>query len=47
MDIIEIICDKKDGKALSKEQIHFFIKGYLDKTIDILNLKLLIYSFLY
>ena len=34
MDIIEIICDKKDGKALSKEQIHFFIKGYLDKTIE-------------
>ena len=26
--------DKKDKKALTKEQIHFFIKGYLDKTIE-------------
>lgn len=34
MDIIEIISDKKDGKALTKEQIHFFIKGCcIDKTI--------------
>ena len=34
MDIIEIITDKKDGKALTKEQIHFFIKEYLDKKIE-------------
>ena len=34
MDIIEIITAKKDKKALTKEQIHFFIKGYLDKTIE-------------
>ena len=34
MDIIQIITDKKDKKALTKEQIHFFIKGYLDKTIE-------------
>ena len=33
MDIIQIITDKKDRKALSKEQIHFFIKGFLDKSI--------------
>ena len=34
MDIIEIITAKKDKKALTKEQIHFFIKGYIDKTIE-------------
>ena len=34
MDIIQIICDKKDGKALTKEQIHFFIKEYLNKKIE-------------
>ena len=34
MDIIQIITDKKDKKALTKEQIHYFIKGYLDKTIE-------------
>ena len=25
---------KKDGKVLTKEQIHFFIKGLIDKTIE-------------
>ena len=34
MNIVEIITAKKDKKALTKEQIHFFIKGYLDKTIE-------------
>jgi len=34
MDIIQIITAKKDKKALTKEQIHYFIKGYLDKTIE-------------
>ena len=34
MDIIEIICDKRDGKVLTKEQIHFFIKNYIDKKIE-------------
>ena len=34
MDIISIIVDKKDGKALTKEQIHFFIKNYIDKKIE-------------
>jgi len=34
MDIIEIITAKKDGKVLTKEQIHFFIKGLIDKTIE-------------
>jgi len=34
MDIIEIIIAKKDGKVLTKEQIHFFIKGLIDKTIE-------------
>ena len=34
MDIVEIITAKKDKKALTKEQIQFFIKGYLDKTIE-------------
>ena len=34
MDIIEIICDKRDGKVLTKEQIHFFIKEYIDKKIE-------------
>ncbi len=34
MDIISIICDKRDKKVLSKEQIHFFIKGYIDKKIE-------------
>jgi pyrimidine-nucleoside phosphorylase len=34
MDIINIITDKKDGKALTKEQIHFFIKEYVGKKIE-------------
>ena len=34
MNIVDIITAKKDKKALTKEQIHFFIKGYLDKTIE-------------
>ena len=34
MDIIEIITAKKDGKALTKEQIHYFIKSLVDKTIE-------------
>ena len=34
MNIIDIIEAKKDKKALTKEQIHFFIKGYIDKTIE-------------
>ena len=34
MDIIEIIIAKKDGKALTKEQIHYFIKEYCDKKIE-------------
>ena len=34
MNIIDIIEAKKDKKALRKEQIHFFIKGYIDKTIE-------------
>ena len=34
MDIIQIICDKRDGKELTKEQIHFFIKEYDDKKIE-------------
>ena len=34
MDIISIIVDKKDGKALTKEQIHFFIRNYIDKKIE-------------
>ena len=34
MDIIEIITAKKDGKVLTKEQIHYFIKGLIDKTIE-------------
>ena len=34
MDIIQIISDKKDGKALTKEQIHFFIKEYVGKKIE-------------
>ena len=33
MDIVQIIVDKKDGKALTKEQIHFFIKNYVDNKI--------------
>ena len=33
MDIISIIIDKKDKKVLSKEQIHFFIKNYIDGNI--------------
>ena len=33
MDIVQIIIDKKDGKALSKEQIHYFIKNYVDGKI--------------
>jgi len=34
MDIIQIISDKRDGKALTKEQIHFFIKEYVNKKIE-------------
>ena len=34
MNIISIIVDKKDGKALTKEQIHFFIRNYIDKKIE-------------
>ena len=34
MDIIEIITAKKDGKVLTKEQIHFFIKSLIDRTIE-------------
>jgi pyrimidine-nucleoside phosphorylase len=34
MDIIQIISDKRDGKALTKEQIHFFIKEYINKKIE-------------
>ena len=34
MDIISILVDKKDGKALTKEQIHFFIRNYIDKKIE-------------
>ena len=34
MDIISIIIDKKNGKALTKEQIHFFIRNYIDKKIE-------------
>jgi len=34
MDIIQIIIDKKDGKVLSKEQIHYFIKNYIDNKIE-------------
>ena len=34
MNIIDIIEAKKDKKALTREQIHFFIKGYIDKTIE-------------
>ena len=34
MNIADIITAKKDKKVLTKEQIHFFIKGYLDKTIE-------------
>ena len=34
MNIVEIILAKKDKKALTKEQIHFFIKGLVDKTIE-------------
>ena len=34
MNIVDRITAKKDKKVLTKEQIHFFIKGYLDKTIE-------------
>jgi len=34
MNIIEIIRDKRDGKALTKEQIHFWIKEYIDNKIE-------------
>ena len=34
MDIIQIISDKRDGKTLTKEQIHFFIKEYVGKKIE-------------
>ena len=34
MDIIQIISDKRDGKTLTKEQIHFFIKEYINKKIE-------------
>lgn len=33
MDIIEIIENKRDKKELSKEEIHFFIKNYVNGTI--------------
>ena len=34
MDIIQIITDKKDGKALTKEQIHYFIKEFVAEKIE-------------
>ena len=34
MDIIQIISDKRDKKALTKEQIHFFINEYINKRIE-------------
>ena len=34
MDIIQIIIDKRDKKALTKEQIHFFINEYINKRIE-------------
>ena len=34
MDIIQIISDKRDGKTLTKEQSHFFIKEYINKKIE-------------
>ena len=34
MDIIQIILAKKDGKVLTKEQIHFFIRSLVEKKIE-------------
>ena len=34
MRMYDIIKSKRDGKSLSKEQIDFFIKGYVDGTIS-------------
>ena len=34
MDIIQIITDKKDKKVLTKEQIHYFIRNYIDQKIE-------------
>lgn len=31
--MVDIIIKKRDGHALSKEEIHFFIKGYVDGSI--------------
>lgn len=33
MRMYDVIQDKRDGKALSKEQIEFFINGYVNKVI--------------
>lgn len=33
MRMVDIIIKKRDGHALSKEEIHFFIKGYVDGSI--------------
>ena len=33
MDIIEIIEHKRDKKKLSKEEIEYFIKGYVNNEI--------------
>ena len=33
MNIVDIILDKRYGRALSDEQIAFFVKGVTDRTI--------------
>jgi len=33
MRMVDIICKKRDGKVLSKEEISFFVKGYVDGSI--------------
>ena len=33
MRMVDVIIKKRDGHALSKEEIHFFIKGYVDGSI--------------
>ena len=33
MNFVDIILDKRYGRALSDEQIRFFVKGVTDKTI--------------
>lgn len=33
MRMVDIIIKKRDGHALNKEEIHFFIKGYVDGSI--------------